>query len=115
MRKVFIAAHPAEAHMVRGLLECEGIEAVVRGEALFSVRGLTPVTSDTLPSVWVLDPSDADAATALIAAPRARASAGSRRDRSWRCRHCNEFVGPEFVACWQCGAGEPVESYARRA
>ena len=49
MRKVFIAAHPAEAHMVRGLLECEGIAAVVRGEALFSVRGLTPVTSDTLP------------------------------------------------------------------
>ena len=114
MRKVFIAAHPAEAHMVRGLLESEGIEAVVRGEALFSARGLAPVTSDTLPSVWVLDPADAEAAASLIAGPSAGATPGMRKDRSWRCRNCNEFVGPEFMACWQCGAGEPAE-YARRA
>jgi hypothetical protein len=115
MRKVFIAAHPAEAHMIRGLLESEGIEAIVRGEALFSARGLAPVTSDTLPSVWVLDPSDAEAAEAIIAEPRIGATAGARRDRSWRCRNCNEFVGPEFMACWHCGAGEPVDFTARRA
>jgi hypothetical protein len=94
MRKVLTAAHP-EAHMVRGLLESEGIEAVVRGEGLN-------------PSVWVLDPADAEAAESLIAGTSAGATAGARKDRSWRCRNCNEFVGPEFIACWQCGAGEPI-------
>src|SRR5262245_22462565 len=115
MRRVFIAAHPAEAYMVRGLLESEGIEAIVRGEALFSSRGLAPVTADTLPSVWVVDPADAEAAEALIAVPRRAGAGGARRDRSWRCPACNEFVGPEFVACWRCGGLEPVETYARRA
>jgi len=115
MRKVYTAAHPADAHMVRGLLESEGIEAVVRGEALFSARGLAPVTSDTLPSVWVIDPSTADVARALIEAPRTAVAAGFRRDRSWRCPTCNELIGPEFIACWQCGGIEPVDALARRA
>ena len=115
MRKVFIAAHPAEAHMVKGLLESEGIEAVVRGEALFSSRGLTPVTDDTLPSVWVIDPEDAEHAALIINAAHAGGAPGARRERAWRCPTCNVFVGPEFVACWQCCQVEPEERRRRRA
>jgi putative signal transducing protein len=114
MRRIFIAAHPTEAHMIRGLLEYEGIEAIVRGEALFGARGLTPLTPDTLPSVWVIDPADAERALALIEAPRSGRSSGSR-DRAWRCPACNEFVGPEFVVCWQCGLADPAALQARRA
>ena len=114
MRKVFVAAHPAEAYMVKGLLESEGIEAIVRGEALFSARGLISVTQDTLPSVWVLDPHDAECAVAIIAAPQTALAAG-RKERSWRCPTCNEFISPEFVVCWQCGGAEPAERWARRA
>jgi hypothetical protein len=110
MRKVFTAAHPAEAHLVRGLLESEGIETAIRGEALFGVRGLTPVTADTLPSVWVLD-TDVDRALELLTAT----SFPPRLARAWRCTTCNEFVGPEFASCWQCGAAEPVVDLARRA
>jgi len=115
MRRVYVAQHPADAHMVRGLLEAEGIAAVVRGEALFSVRGLTPVTADTLPSVWVLDPLDAARAIELIDAPPPGASSPARLDRAWRCPACNEYVGPEFTACWRCGATDPGLPVARRA
>jgi hypothetical protein len=115
MRKVFIAAHPTEAYIVKGLLESEGIEAIVRGEALFSARGLTSVTPDTLPSVWVLDADQAERAVALIDAPRTGAPSTARRERSWRCPTCNEFVGPEFAACWKCCKAEPVELRVRRA
>jgi Putative prokaryotic signal transducing protein len=104
MHKVFTAAHPTEAHLVKGLLESEGIEAVVRGEALFGARGEAPVTVDTLPSVWVIDPADADRAAALIAVPAADASGGVPGDRTWRCPACNESIGQEFSACWKCGA-----------
>jgi hypothetical protein len=115
MRKVFVAAHPAEAHMVKGVLESEGIEAIVRGEALFSARGIAPVTSDTLPSVWVVDPADAEDAAAIIAAPQTGAMSSARRERAWRCPTCNVFVGPEFVACWNCSGAEPEERWAKRA
>jgi hypothetical protein len=115
MHKVFIAAHPAEAYMVKGLLESEGIEALVRGEALFSARGLTSVTPDTLPSVWVTDPAEVSRALALIAAPRNGGASAPGRDRAWRCPTCNEFIGPEFAACWKCGKEEPAEAVARRA
>ena len=115
MRKVFIAAHPAEAHIIRGLLASEGIEAIVRGEALFSARGLTSVTPDTLPSVWVIDAEQADRAAELISAPRTGAASAARRDRAWRCPTCNEFISPEFAACWKCGQAEPAEPLARRA
>jgi hypothetical protein len=114
LRMVFIAAHPAEAHLVRGLLESEGIDAVVRGEALFGIRGLTPVTADSLPSVWVHD-ADVDRAIELIAAPSIAASSAARLARAWRCATCNEFVGPEFASCWHCGAADPVVDFARRA
>jgi len=55
MKQVFVARNPAEAHLVKGFLETRGIHAEVRGEALWGTRGETPLTPDTLPSVWVLD------------------------------------------------------------
>ena len=55
MKQVFVARNPAEAHLVKGFLETRGIHAEVRGEGLWGTRGETPLTPDTLPSVWVLD------------------------------------------------------------
>jgi hypothetical protein len=101
--------------MIRGVLESEGIDAVVRGEALFAVRGLTPVTPDTLPSVWVMNTADADRALALIHDPKRVRIAEAGRDRAWRCPACNEFVGPELAVCWKCGHAEPADVGARRA
>ncbi|HKW13347.1 MAG TPA: DUF2007 domain-containing protein [Candidatus Krumholzibacteria bacterium] len=62
MKQVFVAQNPAEAHLVRGMLESNGIPAEVRGEALWGTRGETPLTPDTLPTVWVDDPDATEAA-----------------------------------------------------
>ena len=67
MRRVYVARHPTEAHFLKGMLASQGIEAEIRAEALFSARGELPVTSDTCPSVWVLDDSQLDRALLLIA------------------------------------------------
>lgn len=53
MKQVYVAQNPAEAHLVKGMLESRGIHAEVRGEALWGTRGETPLTPDTLPTVWV--------------------------------------------------------------
>lgn len=36
MENVYTAMNPTDAHLVRGLLESEGIEAVVQGEFLWT-------------------------------------------------------------------------------
>ena len=53
MNKIFIAHDPLEANFVRDLLEQQGIDAEVQGEALFGLRPRIGNASDTLPSVWI--------------------------------------------------------------
>ena len=103
MQQVFVAQHPTEAHLVRGVLEAEGVLAVVQGESLFSARGEAPVTPDTLPSVWVINDADATRAVELLADYRLRAAAGGRATTPWVCSACGEEVDGQFSACWKCG------------
>jgi len=56
-----------EAHFVRGLLEREGIDAEVRGEALFGLLGEIPITSDTLTAVWIMKDAQLKRALDVVA------------------------------------------------
>ena len=55
MKPVFSARDPVEAHLLRAVLESEGIEAKVMGEFLYLARGGVPFDNHTEPSVWVAD------------------------------------------------------------
>ena len=66
MNKVFVAHDPIEAH-VRGLLEREGIDAEVRGEALFGLRPHIGIASDILPAVWIIKDAQLKRALEFIA------------------------------------------------
>ena len=55
MKPVFSARDPVEAHLLRAVLESDGIEATVQGEFLYLVRGGVPFDHHTAPSVWVAD------------------------------------------------------------
>lgn len=65
MTPVFSARDPVEAHLLRAVLESEGIPATVQGEYLFLVRGGVPIDNHTAPSVWV-DDRDADRARTVV-------------------------------------------------
>ena len=60
MKKVYIAQGPIEGYLIKGFLEAQGIPAIVRGENRHAIRGGIPMTSDTLPSVWILQDADFD-------------------------------------------------------
>jgi hypothetical protein len=107
LKQVFIAQHPTEAHLVRGLLEASGIEAEVHGAGLFSVRGEAPATPDTLPSVWVLDDSEVARARVLLAKYGSREETRAHDSAAWTCAACGERVELQFTECWRCGAGRP--------
>ncbi len=40
--KIFSASNPTEAHILCGLLQQQGIDAEVRGEGIFGLRGELP-------------------------------------------------------------------------
>ena len=65
MKPVFSARDPVEAHLLRAVLESEGIEATVVGEFLFLARGGVPFDNHTVPSVWVSD-EDVDRARTVV-------------------------------------------------
>jgi hypothetical protein len=66
MNKVFVANDPVEAHFVRGLLDREGIAAEVQGEALFGLRPEIGITSDSLPTVWIVEDAQLKRALELV-------------------------------------------------
>ena len=56
MRLIHVAKNPPEAHLVKSVLEANGIEAVIRNEELFgALGGLPGVPID--PEVWIIDES----------------------------------------------------------
>jgi hypothetical protein len=65
VKPVFSARDPGEAHLLRAVLESEGIDATVQGEFLYLVRGGVPIDNHTAPSVWVAD-EDTDRARTVV-------------------------------------------------
>lgn len=107
MKKVYTAANPAEAHIVRGILESHDIVAEVRGEALFSVRGELPMVGETFPTVWIVDEHDHQQAIQVVTEyDRKMKEEGATGDH-WVCSSCGEQLEQQFTACWQCGTPRP--------
>jgi hypothetical protein len=128
MVKVFSARDPAEAHLVKALLEGHGIIAVVHDEA-----GSLGRYCHSSPSVWVVEETDGERAAHVIATehgppnpthcqncgynlwglpeprcpecgkPFTRLDAGP----SWVCPQCGEECEGQFAQCWNCGQDRP--------
>ena len=108
MKRVYIARGVAEAHLVRGFLAAEGIDAIVQGESLSTVFGGIPIDRDSLPSVWVTDDADYDRALRLVeetsrSHTEKQAEPGEPEPAEWECAACGETVPPESDVCWSCG------------
>ncbi|MCG8409607.1 MAG: DUF2007 domain-containing protein [Phycisphaerales bacterium] len=131
MIKIYSAETPLDAQLIRGLLNHEGIEAVVQGESLWTVRGELPFTTETSPSVWVRE-ENAERARELIdehqQTKNPAACGGCGYDLSglrgpvcpecgwafskpepWVCPTCGEKNEGQFSECWKCaGDGEAL-------
>lgn len=134
MKKVYTAGDPVGARLALGLLEENGIEAVIQGEALWAARGELPLTSDSAPSIWVVHDGDAERARELILSkegvrnPERCAGCGYQlrsqseslcpecgepfreTDTAWTCGGCGEQVEGQFTHCWKCGEGRQADS-----
>lgn len=100
MKQVHIAESPPEAYLVKGLLEANGIKAIVQGEELFGIRGGIPVTPATSPSIWVAEQDVAEATQLIEEFFRAEVN---QQEASWHCPNCGEMIEGQFTTCWNCG------------
>lgn len=108
--KLCVAANTVDAHMLKSLLEQEGIEAIIRGDGFVPLQGGHLLKMETRPSVWVLDDERRPRAEELVAGFRQGAAAfdddGGASD--WRCR-CGETIEGQFTECWSCGRDRPSD------
>ncbi|HUF81803.1 MAG TPA: DUF2007 domain-containing protein [Burkholderiales bacterium] len=105
MKQVHIARHAPEAHIVKGLLESNGIASVIRGEFLTSGWGELPLD---VCSVWIADDAQYDRAQAVLLEFLNGDLARKHKDGAWRCHHCGEQLEGQFTKCWNCGAIRPA-------
>lgn len=92
---VFSSLHLAEAHLVRGLLTCEGVNNRIRNELLPQLGGEVPF-NDVRVEVLVAKADEAQA-LALIK--------GAGEGAEWVCPSCHEKNPAAFELCWSCGVG----------
>lgn len=103
MIQVYSAEHPTEAHMVKGILEAQGISCEVRGEVLFGSRGELPVTPETAPSVWIIEEGRYEEARRIVLQYEKRRRENTPTGKSWSCSSCGEKLEDQFTHCWKCG------------
>ena len=108
LKKIYEADGAGDAHVLRGLLGVEGIDAVIRGDDMVPLQGGSLAFVDITTSVWVLDDDAGRYARAVeIAdeyAARRQEPAETEGGAVWRCRSCGETIEEQFTACWSCGA-----------
>jgi hypothetical protein len=107
VKRVFVARHPTEAHLMKDLLETEGIASEIQGEGLFGARGEAPLTPDTLPSVWVVNDADEDRAREFVSKYERQDKATPSLVATWTCPACGETVERQFSQCWNCNSPDP--------
>jgi len=102
MPHVYSAANLVEAQLVVDELAAGGMHSHITGSYLSGAIGELP-PGDVI-GVWLEEHRHMERARALIEDFEA-----TRREPhpDWYCARCDERVGGEFGACWQCGSRAP--------
>jgi hypothetical protein len=108
-QKVFVAQHHADAHLLCGLLQSEGIEAEVRREFLFTTMEASTVIPGMQPEVWILELSKLPQALPIVEFFATRDGVRKDDQPGWECLGCGELHDAQFTQCWRCGIARPLE------
>jgi hypothetical protein len=97
VKRLLTCSNPAEAYLLQGRLEIEGIRCEVRSDSALDAYGIVAGGSLVSPSVWIARDDDLPFALEIVN-ETAKASGWP-----WRCSLCRETNEPAFEACWSCG------------
>ncbi len=106
LKKLYVAANAVDAHMLEGLLELEGIQAIVRGDDFVPLQGGTLFKMEIRPSVWVFDDEHLPRARELADDFGRRPTPSDRPPATWTGR-CGKTIEEQFTECWSCRSLRP--------
>ncbi len=99
MQLLYRATSLAEAHLLRDLLEEDGLSVCVVNETLHSLMGELPFGA-VQPEVWVKDSRDLFMARAVLDEYLKRKAEPVSGERT--CAACGEQSPANFEVCWKC-------------
>jgi hypothetical protein len=99
MDRLYRASDLAEAHLLRDLLEEDGIQVCLVNESLACLGGELPFGL-IVPEVWIRDSRDLFMARAVLKDYLARKGEPDPGER--RCATCDELSPGNFDLCWSC-------------
>ena len=104
LKKVYAARGLGDAHVLCGILESNGIRAVLRGDEFMPLQGGGLFCPETRPSVWVLEDEYSERSR-----PERQGSSQDEEkpEKVWVCLSCGEEIEKQFSDCWKCGSGRP--------
>jgi hypothetical protein len=98
LREVYSARDSTDAYFMKNVLEAEGIDAHLVGDALQNAIGDLPVFA--VEPKLLVQHAEFDRAKQIVRAEETR-----RHDPSgstWTCATCGETNEPSFDLCWSC-------------
>lgn len=107
MPLIYRAANVVEAQLIVDELQAAGMLAHVTGSYLSGAIGELP-PSEVI-GVWLAEAQHEQRARVVIDDFEA---SRQRPARDWQCAGCDEWVGREFGACWQCSQARPFDDLA---
>jgi hypothetical protein len=102
MKRVYSSQNTMMAGLIKGLLENNGIDCLMKNQILSSGIGELPL-NECWPEVWISDDDDFDRAMELV---EHALSSPENPPSSWRCK-CGEEIEGQFELCWHCGNPRP--------
>lgn len=97
--RLYRASSLPEAHLLRTMLEAEGIDAFVKNELLAGAIGELPMMA-TLPEVWLVRGADESRARSVLDGYRERSK--SKLGPDVACPACGSDNPSNFELCWKC-------------
>ena len=109
LKKLYTAQGVGDAHVMRGLLESAGINAVIRGDGVVPLQGGNLMLNiEVRPSVWVLEDNKYSQAREIVSDCVARQDEDPVQSvATWSCSCCGERLEQQFSECWNCGTNRP--------
>ena len=101
-KHLYYAANSTEAHLIKGLLESDGISTLLFGEDLSIGVGELPV--DVLQVKIKVDKKKYAKALKIISNYEKKNNEINNKKNIWTCTNCNCINPKNFEICWSCQA-----------
>ena len=107
MKMAYTSINYTQIHLIKGLLENNGIACLLMNENMNAVAGEIPHTNCYI-ELWVKNDTDDQIAKEII--ENFNQTIKTKKSDPWTCENCNQTIEPQFDTCWNCGTNKATSN-----